>query len=70
MRFRIHNSVSRRIFHEWFAWRPVRAGMWLIWLERVDRRAVFDLSRDKEVWEYRPRARRKASELDGTECYR
>lgn len=30
-------------WHEWFAWRPVRVGDSLVWLERVERRYVIHL---------------------------
>ncbi len=50
-----------RLWHTWFAWRPVRLNSGtMVWLERVERRGGFDHRKNRPLgrvpwrWEYRP----------------
>lgn len=49
-----------RLWHEWFAWRPVRLNSGtMVWLERIERRGGFDHRKNTDRrppwrWEYRP----------------
>jgi hypothetical protein len=40
-----------RLWHNWFAWRPVRIGNEMVWLEIVQRKA--ETVKRPRVWTYR-----------------
>ena len=43
-------------WHEWFAWRPVRVGERIVWLERIERQGFFRRCGEMEGrWEYQYR---------------
>ncbi len=57
MRFRTHNEVTMRLWHDHFAWLPVKARNTWVWLETVKRKGTLHCERG--VWgtglgEYEP----------------
>lgn len=57
MRFRLDpkKPVDRKDWHRWFAWRPVRIDLELVWLELVERKGerFEDSCGDYWVYDYR-----------------
>lgn len=83
MRFTIVSKKGKKLWHDWFAWRPVCVGGWTwVWLEVIQRRRVAALvpvgggvsqpprAVHKLKWEYRLPAPKKWIADDGTEYYR
>ncbi len=56
MRVRTHNEVTLRLWHDHFAWLPVRVRDTWVWLERVKRKGVLHIGimqqREWMTWEY------------------
>lgn len=81
MRFKIISEKGKRLWHNWFAWRPVQVGGWTwVWLETIQRRRVIahhihggvsqpPIASQIYRWEYRLPAPRQRND-DGTEYYR
>lgn len=72
MRFKIISKKGKRLWHSWFAWRPVKVGGWTwVWLEWVSRRRLSGGNHmGPPRWEYRlPAPRPSVRDHDGTEYY-
>lgn len=55
MRIYWRRKCHPKLWHSWFAWRPVRIGCEIVWLESVERKATGTDRGGNRIYEYRNR---------------